>query len=176
MASQVADLQTSVILLGDQLVNLQKQVSLRCDWNYTSFCVTAFKYNKTQFKWVKVKHHLLNQDNISVDIQHLQHDILKAFNKHLDVISGSHFLDTVANNLFSFNPFKQIKTFGYGIALVMGVLLIMCLCFCIVWRRTIKRQRSQQQQLTFLTISHHVQNQRGGDVGDRKNKRKAGPH
>ena len=87
----MADLQTSFILLGDQLVNLQKQVSLRCDWNYTSFCVTAFKYNKTQFKWVKVKQHLLKQDNISVDIQYLQHDILKAFNKHLDVISGSRF-------------------------------------------------------------------------------------
>ena len=113
---------------------------------------------------------------LPVAVTQIPPDILKGFNKHLDVISGSDFLDTVANNLFSFNPFKQIKTFGYGIALVMGVLLIMCLCFCIVWRRTIKRQRSQQQQLTFLTISHNVQNQKGGDVGDRKNKRKAGPH
>ena len=113
---------------------------LRCDWNYTSFCVTAFKYNKTEFKWDKVKQHLLNQGNISVDIQDLQQDILKAFNKHLNEISGSDFLDMVADNLSSLNPLKQIKTFGYGIALVMGVLLIMCLCFCIVWRRTIKRQ------------------------------------
>ena len=47
LASQVADLQQSVILLGNQLVSLQKQVRLRCDWNYTSFCVMAFKYNKT---------------------------------------------------------------------------------------------------------------------------------
>ena len=70
----MADLQTSVILLGDQLVNLQKQVSLRCDWNYTSFCVMAFKYNKTQFNWDKVKQHLLNQGNISVDIQDLQQE------------------------------------------------------------------------------------------------------
>ena len=54
LASQVADLQPSVILLGDQLVSLQKQVSLRCDWNYTSFCVTAFKYKKTQFNWEKL--------------------------------------------------------------------------------------------------------------------------
>ena len=38
----------------------------------------------------------------------------------------------------------------------------------------IKRQQSQQQ-LTFLTISHHLQNQKGGDIRDRKNKRKAGP-
>ena len=104
----------------------------------------------------KVEQHLLNQGNISVDIQDLQQDILKAFNKYLDVISGPDFLDTVADNLSSLNPLKQIKTFGYGIALVMGVLLIMCLCFCIVWRRTIKRRRSQQQPLAFLTISHHV--------------------
>ena len=57
----------------------------------------------------------MNQGNISVDIQDLQQDILKAFNKYLDVISGSYFLDTVADNLFSLNTIKQIKTFGYGI-------------------------------------------------------------
>ena len=91
----------------------------------------AFKYNKTQFNWDKVKQCLLNQGNISVDIQDLQ-DILKAFNKHLDVTSGSDFLDTVADNLSSLNPLKQIKTFRYKIALVMGVLLIMRLCFYIV--------------------------------------------
>ena len=116
----------------------------------------------------------MSQGNISVDIQDLQQDTLKAFNKHLDVISGSGFLDTVANNLSSLNPLKQIKTFGNRIALVMGVLLILRLCFRLVWRRTVKRQRSQQQQLAFLTISRHVQNQKGRDVGDRKNKRKAG--
>ena len=116
----------------------------------------------------------MSQGNISVDIQDLQQDTLKAFNKNLDVISGSGFLDTVANNLSSLNPLKQIKTFGYRIALVMGVLLILRLCFRLVWRRTVKRQRSQQQQLAFLTISRHVQNQKGRDVGDRKNKRKAG--
>ena len=89
----MANLQQSVILLGDQLVSLQKQMRLKCDWNYTSFCVTAYKYNKTQFNWDKVKQHLLNQGNIYVDIQDLQQDILKAFNKHLDVITGSDFLD-----------------------------------------------------------------------------------
>ena len=45
LASQVADLQQTVILLGDQLVSLQKQLRLKCDWNYTSFCLTAHKYN-----------------------------------------------------------------------------------------------------------------------------------
>ena len=66
----------------------------------------AFKYNKTQFNWDKVKQHLLKQGNISADIQDLQQNILKAFNKHLDVISGSDFLDTVADNPSSLNPLK----------------------------------------------------------------------
>jgi len=39
----------------------------------------------------------LNQGNIPVDIQDLQQDILKAFNKYLDVISGPDFLDAVAD-------------------------------------------------------------------------------
>ena len=66
-ASQVTDLQQSVILLRDQLVSLQKQVRPRCDWVYLSFCVTAFKYDKAQFNWDKVKQGLLNQGNISVE-------------------------------------------------------------------------------------------------------------
>ena len=74
LASQVADLQQSVISLGDQLISLQKQVRPRCDWNYTSFCVMAFRYKKTQFNWDKVKQHLLNPGNISVDIQDLQQE------------------------------------------------------------------------------------------------------
>ena len=124
--------------------------------------------SRTQLTWLS--------SNISVDIQDLQQDILKAFNKHLNVISGSDFLDTVADNLPSLNPLKQIKTFGCWIVLVMGVILIMCLRFCLVWRRTIKRQQSQQQQLAFLAISRHVQNQKGrDDVRDRKSKNKAGP-
>ena len=45
----------------------------------------AYKYKKTQFNWDKVKQHLLNQGNISVDIQDLQQDTLKVFNKHLNV-------------------------------------------------------------------------------------------
>ena len=112
---------------------------------------------------------------LPVAVTQIPPDILKGFNKHLDVISGSDFLDTVADHLSSLNPLKQIKTFGYRIALVVGVLLILRLCFSIVWRRMVKRQRSQQQQLAFLTISHHVQNQKGRDVGARESKRKADP-
>lgn len=46
------------------------------------------KYYKTQFNWDKVKQHLLNHGNISVDIQDLQQDILKLL-INTDVITGS---------------------------------------------------------------------------------------
>ena len=54
LASQVSDLQQSVILLRDQLVSLQKQVRLRCDWNYTSSCITAFKNKRHKSIGIKL--------------------------------------------------------------------------------------------------------------------------
>ena len=36
----MADLQQVVILLGDQVNSLQKQIRLKCDWNITFFGVT----------------------------------------------------------------------------------------------------------------------------------------
>lgn len=148
----MGDLQQSVILLGDQLVSLPRQVRLRCDWNYTSFCATAFKNKKTQFNWDKVKQHLLNQGNISVAIQDLQQDILKAFHKHLDVISGSDFLGTVADNRSSFHPLKQMQTFGSGRALVVGVLLILCFVFLCSQE---KNDQETTKPTTASSISHH---------------------
>ena len=38
LAAQMADLQQVVILLGDQVNSLQKQIRLKCDWIITSFC------------------------------------------------------------------------------------------------------------------------------------------
>ena len=38
LAAQMADLQQVVILLGDQVNSLQKQIRLKCDWTITSFC------------------------------------------------------------------------------------------------------------------------------------------
>ena len=64
----MADLQQVVILLGDQVNSLQKQVRLKCEWNITSFCVTPHRYKESSFNWDKVKQHLLNQGNLSIDI------------------------------------------------------------------------------------------------------------
>lgn len=67
LAAQMVDLQQVVILLGSQVNSLQKQISLQCDWNITSFWVTPHKYSESSFPWDKVKQHVLNQGNLSLD-------------------------------------------------------------------------------------------------------------
>ena len=83
LAAQMADLQQVVILVGDQVNSLQKQIRLKCDWNITSFCVTPHKYNESSFQWDKVKQHLLNQGNLSLDINNLQQEIMETFSQKL---------------------------------------------------------------------------------------------
>ena len=86
LAAQMADLQQVVILLGDQVNSLQKQIRLKCDWNITSFCVTPHKYNESSFQWDKVKQHLLNQGNLSLDINNLQQEIMETFSQKLHLL------------------------------------------------------------------------------------------
>ena len=50
---KVANLQQAVVLLGDQIVSLQKWVQLKCDRNSTSFCITPVLYNESMFEWDK---------------------------------------------------------------------------------------------------------------------------
>ncbi|VFV43491.1 Hypothetical predicted protein, partial [Lynx pardinus] len=75
LSSEIADLQQAVILLGNQLVSLQRQISLKCDWNATSIIVTLLPFNNTKLPLNDVKRHLLGHSNVSMDIQHLQAEI-----------------------------------------------------------------------------------------------------
>ena len=47
--------------IGRSIGKSTKQLRLKCDGNYTSFCVTAHKYDQSTFNCDKVKWHLLNQ-------------------------------------------------------------------------------------------------------------------
>ena len=38
--AEIQELKTAIKWVGDQLIDLQKQVILKCDWNSTQFCVT----------------------------------------------------------------------------------------------------------------------------------------
>ena len=47
------ELETAIHWVGDQLIDLQKQLLLNCYWNSTQFCVTPLRFNHSAYNWEK---------------------------------------------------------------------------------------------------------------------------
>ena len=81
---EIQELKRAIKWVGDQLIDLQKQVILKCDWNSTQFCVTPVCFNHSAYNWEQIKFHLQNiHDNASLNVQLLQKEILETFSKRL---------------------------------------------------------------------------------------------
>ena len=64
---EIEELKTAIKWVGDQLIDVQKQVIITCDWNSTQFCVTPVKLNHSAYNWEQIKFHLQNiHDNTSL--------------------------------------------------------------------------------------------------------------
>ena len=44
---EIQELKTAIKWVGDQLIDVQKQVILKCDWNFTQFCITPVQFNNS---------------------------------------------------------------------------------------------------------------------------------
>ena len=92
---KIQELKTAIQWVGDQLIDLQKQVLLNCDWNSTQFCITPFQFSA--YNWEKIKFHLQDMhNNASLNVQLLQKEILETFYKSLP---SSNNLETLAEQL-----------------------------------------------------------------------------
>lgn len=126
--SQLADLQQAVVMLGDQIVSLQRQISLKCDWNMPTFCVTPIKYNETHFHRESVKKNLLNHGNMTQEILDLQEHIANMFKEQLRMLSGENILSSISESLSNMNPMKQLKIFAgstTGLAIIVVIILFL---------------------------------------------------
>ena len=75
---KIQRLKTAIQWAGDQLIDLQKQVILKCDWNSTQFCITPVRFSYSAYSWEQIKFHLQNiHNNTSLNVQLLQNKILK---------------------------------------------------------------------------------------------------
>ena len=91
------NLKTVIKWVGDQLIDVQKQVMLKWDWNSTQFCVTPVQFNNSTYNWEQIKFHLPNiHDNASLNVQLLQKEIFENFSKNL---RSSTNLETLAEQL-----------------------------------------------------------------------------
>ena len=120
LESQSSDLQQAVLFLGDQLISLQQQVKLQCDWNITTFSVTPHVYNQSKISWDLVHRHLLNQGNTSADITQLQKDIYETFKNKLEMISGAPSLSEITNRISGLNPMNYIKPLRFSAIGILG--------------------------------------------------------
>ena len=46
---EIQEIKTAIQWVEDQLIDLQKQVILKCDWNSTQFYITPFQFNCTTY-------------------------------------------------------------------------------------------------------------------------------
>ena len=94
---KIQELETATQWVGDQLIDLQKQVLLNCDWNSTQFCITPVRFNHSAYNWEKIKFHLEDiHNNASLNVQLLQKKIFETFSKSLP---SSNNLETLAEQL-----------------------------------------------------------------------------
>ena len=70
---EIQELRTDIQWVRDQLIDLQKQIILKCDGNSTQFCVTPVQFNHRAYNWEQIKFHVQNvHDNASLNVQLLQ--------------------------------------------------------------------------------------------------------
>ena len=113
--------------------SLQKQIPLKCDRNIASFCVTPHKYNESSFQWDKVKQHLLNQGNLSLDSNNLQQEIMETFSQKLHLLQRSNLQEAAADGISQLNPSPHLKTIRGSMAGFMLIFKCLFFCFYIVW-------------------------------------------
>ena len=79
------------------LIDLQKHVILKCDWNSTQFCITPDQFNYSAYYWEQIRFHFQDKhDNASLNVQLLQKEIFETFPKSLP---SSNNLETLVEQL-----------------------------------------------------------------------------
>ena len=103
---EIQELRTAIKWVRDQLINLEKQVILKCDWNPSQFCVTPVQFNNSAYNWEQIKFHLQNiHDNASLNVQLLQREIFEIFFKSLPSSTNLEILaEQLADQLSGLDP------------------------------------------------------------------------
>ena len=66
---EIQEIKIAIQWVGDQLIDLQKQVMLKCDWNSAQFCITPVQFNYNAYNWKQIKFHLQDlHDNASLSV------------------------------------------------------------------------------------------------------------
>ena len=152
---EIQDLKTTIKLFGDQLIDEQKQVILKCDWNSTQFCVTPVQFNHSTYNWEQIKFYLQNiHDNASLNVQLLQKEIFETFSKSLPSCTNLKLLaEQLADQLSGLDPrgwFQSIThSIGSGTVILEIVLAITFVVYCCLSTKIVKTKQTQMVRTFF---------------------------
>ena len=48
---EIEEIKIAIQWIRDQLIDLQKQVMLKCDWNSIQLCITPVRFNHNAYNW-----------------------------------------------------------------------------------------------------------------------------
>ena len=152
------NLKTVIKWVGDQLIDVQKQVMLKCDWNSIQFCVTPVQFNNSTYNWEQIKFHLPNiHDNASLNVQLLQKEIFEAFSKNLPSSTNLETLaEQLADQLSGLDPrrwFQSIThSIGSGTVILVIVLTIIFVIHHCLHAKNVKTKQTQMVRTLFTII------------------------
>lgn len=150
--AELTDLESTMLLLGDQQQSVNQRIPLKCAWNYTSFFVISTPWNQSLFTWCSVKHHFLCHVNLSVQLFDLEWEIRSTFSEKLHKVSGLSLLPDFTEHISSL---VFANDFFYGkMGIVILIVLTLCLfelCLCLV-QKQIKRYQAMMQHWHSINV------------------------
>ena len=153
----IQELKTANKWVGDQLIDVQTQLMLKCDWNSTQFCVTPVHFNNSAYNWEQIKFHLQNiHDNASLNVQLLQKEIFETFSKNLPSSTNLQTLaEQPADQLSGLDPRGWLQSItlstGSGTVILVTVLTIIFVVHCCLHAKLLELNKLQWSE-PFLQI------------------------
>jgi hypothetical protein len=156
--SKIGDLQQAVSWLGDQVVSIQHQLMLSCDWNVTMYRVIPTKYNASWYSWEQIKYHLQDlRGNITLDVEELKRDIFNTFKNKLPGISYEGLAKGIADPRSWLQSIMH-SLLGARINFIVCLVIFCIGCSCLQW------QSYKTSGATVTLGLLHLKNKKGGNL------------
>ena len=151
---EIQELKTTIKWFRGQLIDLQKQVILECDWNSTKFCVTPVHFNHSAYNWEQIKFHLQNiHDNASLNVQLLQKEIFETFSKHLPSSTNLETLaEQLADQLSGLDPWGWFQSITHSIGSGTVTLVTVIVVYHCLSIRLVNTKQTQLVRTFFINI------------------------
>ena len=156
---EIQEIKIAIQWVGDQLIDLQKQILLNCDCNSTQFCVTPVRFNHSAYNWEQIKFNLQDiHNNTSLNVQLLQKENFETFSKSLP---SSNYLETLAeqltDQLSGLDPQEWFQSITHSIGSGTTTLVIILVIIFVIYRclstKIVQTKQTHSVRTFFTKVS-----------------------